>query len=87
MLSEADRSAKLRIFARGRPGVREVCLGPVTGFAPRFLPMISAQIVRNANDPVDGYVTIADAHEAAKRYRDACRKALDDIAGRAALEE
>lgn len=68
-----------RSFARGRAGARSVYLSSAFDRVC-WLPRLAGRNVRNADDPDDGYSTEAEAVAAAKRYRENCRRWLQENA-------
>jgi hypothetical protein len=61
-------------FAAARPAARS--FRPQIDAEIRFLPALAGGLVRNEDDPEDGFATAAEARSAARLYRDSCREAL-----------
>jgi hypothetical protein len=76
MLSKATLE-KVQWLSAGRAAASLLCKGPDEGFAELgWFPMMRGELVRNFDDPADGYRTHAEAKDAAGRYRRSCQAAL-----------
>ncbi len=72
-----DKVQLCQKFAAGRPTSRALMVGPTLAEAQtRHFPALAGRLVRNVDDPQDGYPDASSARAAAGRYRESCRDAL-----------
>jgi hypothetical protein len=70
-LGLADRA---HVFVASRASAATLCAGPETDFRSAWFPRLSGMFVRNSDDPPGGYATRGEAIQAARRYRESCRR-------------
>lgn len=68
---------KAKMFAKARLGVDRCSAPPEQGLADRYKPKLGRSVVRWHGEPEHGYLTYAEALQAAREYRDACRAMLN----------
>lgn len=72
-----DKKLLCERFAKGRPSSRRLLVGEKLADAQhRHFPALAGRLVRNADDPENGYPSPESARAAAVRYRESCREAL-----------
>lgn len=73
MMSAAEIRERATWFAGGKPAAELLFRGPDERFAVLgWFPKLRGQLVRNADDPPDGFRARSDAVAAARRYRQSC---------------
>ena len=67
-----EKQMLLARFSTARPEVRRFLPDLAAGME-RFFPALAGRLVRNADDPRDGYATAVEARAAARRYREGAK--------------